>query len=324
MTQFARPRVVVSKCLGFAPCRWNGATMPDDHVDALRPFVDFVPVCPEVEIGLGVPRDPIRVIESGGGLRLVQPATGRDVADEMRRFSDSYLGGLRDVDGFVLKSRSPSCGIKDTKVYPGVGKVASIRTAPGFFGEAVLRMFPGLAVEDEGRLMNERIWDHFLKKLFTTARFRTTAQDGDMKDLIGFHSDNKMLLMSYNQSQMRLMGRLVANREGRPFKDLADEYRTHLGLAMAKISRPPSNINTVLHMLGHSSKSLTKAERSYFLDAVEKYREDVIPVAVLTGLLKSWAIRFDQEYLLGQTFLDPYPPGLAGAVKKGQARDLAP
>lgn len=324
MTRFARPSVVVSRCLGFASCRWNGATIPDDHVDALRPFVDFIPVCPEVEIGLGTPRDPIRLIESGDGLRLVQPATGRDVADEMRRFSDEYLEGLRGVDGFVLKSRSPSCGIKDTKVYPGVGKVASTRTAPGLFGEAVLARYPGLAVEDEGRLINERIWDHFLKKLFTLARFRTTVLGGDIRDLIGFHSDNKMLLMSYSQDRMRAMGRLVANMEGRPFEDLAEEYQAHLGLAMARISRPPSNINTALHMLGHSSRSLTGAEKSYFLEAVERYRKGVVPIAVLTGLLKSWAIRFDQEYLLGQTFLDPYPSDLAGAVKKGHARDLAP
>lgn len=322
MSAYARPRAVVSKCLGFASCRWNGATIPDDHVDALKPFVEFVPVCPEVEIGLGVPRDPIRVVDSGGELRLVQRATGRDVAEDMRRFSDEYLRGLGDVDGFILKSRSPSCGIKDTKVYPGTGKVASVRTSAGFFGGAVLERFPGLAVEDEGRLINERIWDHFLKKLFALANFRTSVLDGDIKDLIAFHSRNKMLLMSYNQARMRDMGRLVANREGREFGDLAREYRAQLGLAMARISRPPSIVNTALHMLGHSSKSLTGAEKSYFLDAVEKYRKGVVPVAVLTGLLSSWAVRFDQRYLLDQTFLDPYPSDLAAVVKRGEARDL--
>lgn len=322
MTAFPRPRLVVSRCLGFEACRWNAAMIPDDHVDALRPHVEFVTVCPEVQAGLGVPRDPVRVVVSGPELRLVQQNSGRDWTGEMTSFSDRFLSGVGEVDGFLLKSRSPSCGVKDTKVYPGLGKVASLRTAPGFFGGAVLSRFPGHAVEDEGRLNNERIWDHFLRKLFTLASYRVRVAGGSMKDLVEFHASNKMLLMAYSQKEMRELGRIAANRDKRPFGEVAGEYRAHLGMALATIPRPAATVNAAMHMLGFSSKSLTGPEKSYFLDLLERYRQGLVPLAALSAMLRSWALRFGQDYILSQTFLDPYPAELAGVVKTGEARDL--
>ena len=122
MDSLVRPKVVVSKCIEFAACRYNGLMISSDVVKALMPYVDFVPVCAEVEIGLGLPRDPIRVASGANGLRLLQPSTGADVTNEMVSFATSYLGSLPAVDGFVLKSRSPSCGIKDVKIFRGVEK----------------------------------------------------------------------------------------------------------------------------------------------------------------------------------------------------------
>jgi uncharacterized protein YbbK (DUF523 family) len=168
--EFVKPQVFISKCLGFAKCRYNGLTIPDEFVTNLKPHVDFHPVCPEVEIGLGIPRDPIRIVSIKKKLHLVQPATGKDLTEEMTDFSTSFLNSLKTVDGFLLKNRSPSCGIKDVKVYPGTGKVASIARDSGFFGAAVLEKFPFSAIEDEGRLKNYRIREHFLTKLFTLAQ----------------------------------------------------------------------------------------------------------------------------------------------------------
>ncbi|MEA3366709.1 MAG: DUF523 domain-containing protein, partial [Planctomycetota bacterium] len=119
MQAFATPRVVVSRCLGFAACRWDGATIADPFVTRLHGHVMFCTVCPEVEIGLGCPRDPIRVVERNGERHLVQPATGRDVSDPMRHYTARTLDAVGQVDGFLLKSRSPSCGIKDVKIYGG-------------------------------------------------------------------------------------------------------------------------------------------------------------------------------------------------------------
>ena len=172
MKAFAKPRVVVSKCLGFAACRYDGAMISDDFVRRLAAHVTFCPVCPEMEIGLGCPRDPIRVVLAGKELRLMQPATGRDVTEAMRQFADSFLGGLGEVDGFLLKSRSPSCGLKDVKVYGGPAGNMPQSVGRGFFGGAVLDRFPGAAAEDEGRLRNFTLREHFLTRLFVPAEFR--------------------------------------------------------------------------------------------------------------------------------------------------------
>jgi len=159
---YPRPRVVVSKCLGFAACRYNGLTIPDDFVQQLGPWVDYLTVCAEVQIGLGVPRQPVRIVSMAGEERLLQPGTGADVTEAMRGFAESYLDQLPAVDGFILKSRSPSCGIKDVRIYMGPDKGAAAQIGAGMFARAVLQRFAGLAIEDEGRLRNARIREHFL------------------------------------------------------------------------------------------------------------------------------------------------------------------
>ncbi len=172
MRKFAKPIVVISKCLELEACRYNGQVIPDDFVKKLKPHVTFLPSCPEVEIGLGVPREPVRIISVKGQNKLIQPATGKDLTDIMLRFADKFLNSLEEVDGFILKSRSPSCGIKDVKVYQGIEKGAATGKSTGFFAGKVLEMFPGLAIEDEGRLRNFKIREHFLTKLFALASFR--------------------------------------------------------------------------------------------------------------------------------------------------------
>ena len=157
MKDFLKPRIVISKCIEFDTCRYNGQMISSDFVEKLKSFLEFIPVCPEFEIGLGVPRDPIRVISLGGNLRLIQPKTEKDVTKDMVDFSNSFLDKLSDLDGFILKSKSPSCGIKDVKVHAGGGIPPKDPKGPGFFGKAVLEKYPNLAIEDEGRLLNSRI-----------------------------------------------------------------------------------------------------------------------------------------------------------------------
>jgi uncharacterized protein YbbK (DUF523 family) len=130
----SQPRLVVSKCLGFDHCRYDGSIIPDPVVDSLRPWVEFIPVCPEVELGLGAPRPPVRLVRVGGEVRLLQPATGRDLTDAMRAFAASFLDGLPPVDGFLLKNRSPSCGVKDAKVYAGPEKAPAVGRGRGCSG----------------------------------------------------------------------------------------------------------------------------------------------------------------------------------------------
>ncbi|MBI4398245.1 MAG: DUF523 domain-containing protein [Candidatus Omnitrophica bacterium] len=160
MRKFEKPVVVLSKCLEFEACRYNGQVIPDSFIKKLIPHVDFMPVCPEVEIGLGTPRAPIRLVEEKEKIHLMQSGTLADVTHRMTSFSKKYLDSLKDVDGFILKSRSPSCGLKEVSVYRSLEKSASIGKRTGLFAEAVLNAFPGLAIEDEGRLLNLKIREH--------------------------------------------------------------------------------------------------------------------------------------------------------------------
>jgi uncharacterized protein YbgA (DUF1722 family)/uncharacterized protein YbbK (DUF523 family) len=322
MRQFSKPNVVVSKCLGFAHCRWNGQIIPDEFVDSLKPYVNYQPVCPEVEIGLGVPRDPIRIVNTGQGPRLIQPATGKDMTDRMRRFTDNFLSALADIDGFFLKYRSPSCGMKGVKVYAGPEKRAASVPGPGFFGGAVLERFLGSAIEEEGRLRNFRLREHFLTKLFALARFRKVKASKTMRDLVSFQAENKFLLMAYNQKELRILGRIVANHEKRPPRQVLDDYQEHLSRAFSRLSGHKSNINVLMHALGYFSKDLSHEEKSFFLDALQRYLVGKLPLSVPLNLVQAWIVRFENDYLGQQTFFSPYPEGLMKISDSGKGRDL--
>ena len=322
MSKPIKPIVVVSKCLGFAHCRYNGLVISDDFVDALQDHVEFHPICPEVEIELGVPRDPVRIVSVDGERKLLQPATGADLTDKMAGFVDRFLAALPEVDGFILKCRSPSCGLKDVKAYPEIAKSNVIVKGSGIFGAGVLARFSHLAVEDEGRLKNFRIREHFLTRLFTMARFRSVKALNAMKELVRFQSENKLLLMAYNQQKMRSLGRIVANHEKRPFQEVAADYEEHLSQAFSRTPRYTSNINVLMHAMGYFSDELTADEKAFFLDSLERYRSGRIPLSVNIGLVKSWVVRFQEEYLLQQTFLEPYPEDLVEITDSGKGRDL--
>jgi uncharacterized protein YbbK (DUF523 family) len=173
LTNFPKPTIVISKCIGFDPCRYNGGIVQDKFVARLKPHIEVISVCPEVEIGLGIPRAPVRIICSGDELKLIQPSSGLDLSESMRGFTSGFLDTLEKVDGFILKNRSPSCGFTDVKFYSGPERGPAIGRTAGLFGGAVLQKFGDLAVEDEGRLKNLSIREHFLEILEAFRRGRT-------------------------------------------------------------------------------------------------------------------------------------------------------
>ncbi len=320
MASFARPRVVISRCLGFDHCRYDGAIVPSEVVDALRPVVDFVPICPEMEIGLGVPRDPIRVVRDQGALRLIQPATGRDVTARITRFDGSWLAATGEVDGFILKSRSPSCGFKDVKIYGPGAKSSVVDKGAGFFARAVAETRPDTPLEDEARLTNFVIRDHFLKRVFTLADFGRVRAAGRMGALVGFQARHKWLLMAYHQTELRALGRIAANPDRRPWVEVRDDYEAHLRRALARTPRYTSNINVLMHGLGYFKRELSAGEKGLFLDNLEQYRLGRLPLGAPVAVMRSLATRFDNNYLLGQSFFDPYPQELFGLPDTGRDR----
>lgn len=317
-----RPRVVVSKCLGFEACRWNQAMIQDRFVQGLGEWVDYLPVCPEVDSGMGVPRDPVRLVEGEGRIRLIQPATGRDWTEEMGAFAGQFLGSLQDVDGFMLKSRSPSCGPMDVKVYSGLQPGAASRKGRGLFADKINETYGWAAVEHEGRVKNLGLREHFLTKIFTLAAFRGVRAKKIMGALVNFQAANKLLLMAYNQSRLRVMGPLVANPRGRPVAEVLDAYAEQLHAALAQAPQYTANINVLMHAYGYFSKELTAGEKAHFLDLLDEYRAGRVLLGTLQALLWSWIVRFEQQYLAGQTFFAPYPAELIDLTDSGKAREV--
>jgi uncharacterized protein YbgA (DUF1722 family)/uncharacterized protein YbbK (DUF523 family) len=316
----ARPRLLFSRCLGFERCRYNGEVINDEFVAKLVGLVDTVTVCPETAIGLGVPRDPIRIVRVADQKQLVQPATGREFSREMTEFTEEFLDALGPVDGFVLKSRSPSCGTRDVKTYNAEGNLLPSAVRQGFFGGAVMNRHTALPVEDEGRLRNFTIREHFLARVWAMAEFRRLAQEPSMGGLVAFHARHKLLLMAYNQDELHRLGRVVANAEKRPVENVFGLYAEGLGRAMAHPAKYTAAINVLMHALGYFKDGLNKAEKADFLDQLEGFRRGKLPLSVPVGLLRSWIARFGEEYLAQQSFLQPYPVELVEISDSGKGR----
>lgn len=313
-----KPVVVLSRCLGDCPCRYNGQAIRDSFAALLGNVVEFRTVCPEVDLGLGVPRDPIRLVDGGReGVRLVQPSTNRDLTGEMRAFAARFLDGLGPADGFLLKGRSPSCGVGDVKIYSADGKRV-VRRGTGIFAAAVLERFPRTPVEDEGRLHDFAVRDHFLTRLFAAARFR---QVRSMAGLVAFHAAHKLLLLAHHQAAMRDLGRIVANPERLSFPRVLARYGEGLGRALARPARPPSRINVFEHIFGYFSDKLSPAERRHFRRLIGRYRQSRIPAGAVAALLGSWVERFQTSYLADQIFFEPYPEMLVSLLDSGKGRE---
>ncbi|MBU9723230.1 MULTISPECIES: YbgA family protein [Bacillaceae] len=323
MNEWEKPVVVVSKCLGFDACRFNGDVIADKFIEKLAQLVTFIPVCPEVEIGLGTPRKPIRLVKEGRGFKLIQPETGADLTDKMAAFSDVFLAGLQNVDGFILKNRSPSCAINDAKLMAGVDKPHTVRKQGGIFGDKVKERFSHLAVEDEGRLKNFSIREHFLTKLFTIARFRHLKEQHNYNDLLMFHTKNKYLFMAYDQLKLKELGRIVANHERRGSKELFALYGEKLYDILAEPTAFTAYINVLYHVMGYFSSYLSDGEKKYFIGLIEQYRHHTVPLSSPMGVLQSWVIRFNNAYLASQTIFNPYPEELIEITDSGKGRNFA-
>ncbi|WP_286945542.1 YbgA family protein [Acetobacterium sp. UBA5834] len=313
---------MVSKCMGFDACRYNGQTLPDKFVEKLKDYVDYHPVCAEVEIGLGVPRNPVRLVMENEQLVLYQPASDTEYTGEMIAFSDAFFDSLKAVDGFILKGRSPSCGTKDVKVYLGKAKTTGSIKGQGIFAGQVFKRYPYLAIEEEGRLTNFRIREHFLAKLYTLCRYRQVEKAKTMAALVKFQAQNKYLLMAYSQKEQKELGRIVANHDKLPLEQVFSSYKAHLGIAFLRIPRYSNYINVMLHIFGYFSEYLSSGEKNFVLDSFEKYKSGKIPLSVPINVLKSYVIKYNDPYLLEQTIWAPFPEELMDISDSGKMEDL--
>ncbi|MCQ6264995.1 DUF523 and DUF1722 domain-containing protein [Fictibacillus sp. WQ 8-8] len=319
MGVFAKPKLVVSQCLEFDHCRYNGDVIHHPTIRKLMRHVDFLPVCPEVEIGLGTPRETIRIVLQNGEQRLMQPKTDKDVTADMEKFSDAYLQSLQHIDGFILKSRSPSCGLKEVKLYTSTEKGPAIGSSSGLFGGKVLELYPHLAVEDEGRLNNFLIRERFFTKIFLLAAYRELKKEESLQRLTDFHEVNKYLFLAYSRPTQKVLTRILKNKE-QP-EELFSLYEKGLRRLFLRTARYDSSINAAKEMAKAFDRFLNDKEKSYFLELTDKVAEKKEPFSSVMALLKSWAYRFEDEEILRQSWFEPYPGDLLEISDSGKGRD---
>lgn len=319
------PVVVLSRCLGVEACRYNGKMIHEDFIHQFSSYVKIRPVCPELEVGLGVPRDPILIVTGDGGRTLIQPATGRDLTQPMTTFSQSFLEKLKGVDGFILKSRSPSCGIRDTKIH-GTDRETILERGAGIFAAAVMEHFPDAPVEDEKRLRNRIRREQFLTRLYALAGLRRIARRPTRKAMNRFHAKNRLLLMAYNRKELDRLDTLLSGGREPDAAVLAKEYKRRLSNALSRNPRYTSLIGVLIYALGPISKQLTDRDKALFLDRLERFRNGKVPASEPVRLLRSWVMRHGPRDLRNQTLFNPYPTELneitGPASKKPLQRSL--
>ncbi len=308
-----RVRVGVSSCLLGERVRFDGQHKRDAFVvDQLGKHVEWVPVCPELEVGMGVPREPVRLVRlrAAPGPRMVGLKTGDDWTARMQRFAAARVRALdaEDLSGFVLKAKSPSCGMTRVKLYDAdKTDRAPEATGTGLFAAALLQRFPNLPVEEEGRLCDAHLRENFIERLFAYARLRRLWQTRwTLASLIAFHTAHKMALLAHSTDGYRGLGRLVGVGKSLPRAELRDRYEADFMKTLARPATPGRHANVLMHMLGHLTGDLDAGDRQELLAAIEAQRGGQLPLVVPLTLIAHHARRLQTRYLLDQTYLHPH------------------
>lgn len=307
---YEKPRLVISSCLALQPVRYNGEWVKNTIVLNLIQHVEIISVCPEISIGLGVPRDRVILYKKEDAWGMSQPKTGLELTERMNNFSDAFIRNLGEVDGFLLKSRSPSCGIANALVYADPAGTQVYGKGTGLFASAIIKAFSYLPIEDEGRLHNPDLRDLYFSNIFALARWRKVKRTADsIQVLRDFHASCKYLFMARSPNLLKMMGQVLANcGSGRAaLADTITQYEELYKSILKQKSTRGKNINAMMHILGHLSKFLKASEKQHFFELLEKYRKGRVSIQVPREILKSWAYRFDSDYLRNQFFLSPYP-----------------
>jgi uncharacterized protein YbgA (DUF1722 family)/uncharacterized protein YbbK (DUF523 family) len=308
-------RIGVSACLLGDQVRFDGQHKRDGFLaDELGPMVEWVRVCPEIEVGMGVPREPVRLIAHRDGPRMQGLHTDEDWTARMNRFAAARVRALarEGLSGFVLKSKSPSCGMERVKLYPdGEAKAPVNARGTGLFAAALLRALPNLPVEEEGRLHDARLRENFVERVFAYARLQELwAGRWTLGELVAFHTAHKMALLAHTTDGYRALGQLVARAKSLSRAELRARYEELFMAALSKLATPGRHANVLTHLLGHIKGELDTDDKQELLRLIDEQRHGHLPLLVPLTLLAHHARRLRATYLLGQTYLSPRPEEL--------------
>jgi uncharacterized protein YbgA (DUF1722 family)/uncharacterized protein YbbK (DUF523 family) len=298
----------ISSCLLGEAVRYDGGHKLDNYITGtLGRFFEFVPFCPEVAIGLPVPRPPIRLVQRAEGIHVVgvkEPSL--DVTDRLHACARKTARRLSGISGYILKRASPSCGMERVKVYDGAGRVTG--KAAGAFAEELMRALPLLPVEEEGRLGDPGLRENFIMRVFVYQRWQQLQKSRlSAKKLIDFHAAHKYLVMAHSQAAYRRLGKLLADAGRRDLKELAQCYIGELMTALHRPATRKGNANVLQHLLGYLKNRLDTADKTEMLEAIEQYREGIVPLIVSITLLRHHFRRHPHDYIERQFYLTPHP-----------------
>lgn len=304
-------RIGVSSCVIGEEVRWNGGHSRQRYLtDMLGPFVEYVPVCPEVEVGMGVPRPTVRLVREGDGLRMIDPKNDIDWTSSMRRLSRTRSSELADagLHGFVLKKDSPTCGVFRVRIYTDSGVE---RNGQGLFATALIQRMPHLPVEEEGRLNDARIRENFVERIFAYRRLKGLFRPRwTVGDVVAFHTREKLLLRAHDERGYRELGKLVAGAKSVPRAAFADDYADRFMEIVKRPATVAKHVNVLQHMLAFLRWQDDDIGRAEMHTAIADYRAGHVPLVVPVTLIQHLARRHEQQILLDSSYLSPHPKEL--------------
>jgi uncharacterized protein YbgA (DUF1722 family)/uncharacterized protein YbbK (DUF523 family) len=299
----------ISTCLLGENVRYDGGHKLDRFLTfTLGQYVQYVPVCPEVECGLPIPRESMHLEGNPDSPRLVTSRTKEDMTERMVSWARKRVVELEkeDLCGFIFKSNSPSSGMERVRVYNEEGM--PVKKGVGMFARIFMEHFLLLPVEDEGRLNDPKLRENFIEQIFTLKRWREgLAKKENRGNLVDFHTKHKLLILSHSPKHYQMMGKLVAKAKELPIKELYQQYQTLLMEALQLKKTSKKNTNVLMHMMGYFKEQLSSDEKRELLEVIDHYRQEYIPLIVPITLINHYVRKYEQPYLKQQVYLNPHP-----------------
>lgn len=304
-------RIASSSCLLGQEVRYDGAHKLNAYMTkSLSEYFEFVPFCPEVAIGLGIPRKPIRLVWGERGIRAVGIENPElDITEKLVAYGEEVVRKLEGISGYIFKKGSPSCGIERVKVYNEAG--SPVDSSAGIFADTVMRLLPELPVEEEGRLMDPRLRENFIERVLVYRRWQELVEQGlTAASLVDFHTRHKFTILAHDEPAYRELGGVVANAGTGDIDSIAGRYVGMLMAALKRMATPKTHANVLMHIMGFVKQHLDRADKTELLDVIDAYRLEQVPLIVPITLLKHYLRRYPDPYMDQQYYLNPHPKEL--------------
>lgn len=307
--------VGISSCLLGEKVRYDGGHKKNNFItDVLSQYFTFKPFCPEMAIGLGVPRETIRLIKLNDEVRCVGTKSNNlDVTEQLYQVAQDQHHWHRELYGYILKKDSPSCGMERVKLYHATENVMPEKIAVGLYAKRLMDNFPYMPVEEEGRLIDFRLRENFIKRVFIYARWRTlmnTKTELTLAHLQKFHAQHKYIFMSHDQNIMRELGNLVANHQHENINHICEDYVATMMKLLKKIATPKNHVNTLKHLQGYLKSHIDAQDKEELEQINEQYRQGLLPLIVPITILRHHFRRHPVEYINDSYYLNPHPKEL--------------